>query len=186
MAALEEHLKAYYQSKSLSTQQIQTIQVTSPLKAPPKFWIRALLKYAAVICLTSGVAYSSYIWVYKPITLPYKFAREVAFNHNKHQPITVETNDIKVLRRALDKLNFVLDLPAEIYNTFVLKGGRYCSIDNRIAAQLKLQDQNGQIATCYIFKKEEHFKIEDNTIDRGVRVRLWDDGDRIFAIAVDN
>ena len=64
----------------------------------------------------------------------------------------------------------------------MLVGGRYCSVDNRIAAQLKLEDCDGGFITCFLFKKKESFSFDETITKKHVEVELWDEDPLIVAV----
>lgn len=184
MARLEERVKNYYQTHSLTLAQIQVIQKAAKPRPYLRLWNNNLLKYAAVILVSLNIFYGLYTFIYEPNTLAEKFAHEIALNYKKGEPVVIESGNIQTLRAGLDKLNFELTLPPSITDNFKLIGGKYCSVDNRIAAQIKLEDENGSEITCYVFKKEEAINFKESIVKEQVKVKLWDDGQRIFGLAV--
>ena len=66
-----------------------------------------------------------------------------------------------------------------------LVGARYCSVDNRIAAQLKFINKTGQEETCYVFRNQEKFSFDEDIEKQGGVVTLWNTQKLVFALARD-
>ena len=66
-----------------------------------------------------------------------------------------------------------------------LVGEKYCSVDNRIAAQLKFINKTGQEETCYVFRNQEKFSFDEDIEKQGVVVTLWNTQKLVFALARD-
>ncbi len=179
MKKIEQQIKGFYNSKSLSVEQLELIKNQTPKKNNSLMSIRKVIKYAAVILF---LVITTFIYVQHKNNQT--FILKKMANDQKQLPPVIKTNNILELNSKMSKLNFDLYLPKKITANLQLKGGRYCSVDNRIAAQLKLENKQGKIVTCYIFKKEEKFdintKIEKN---KNIEVDIWDDGTLIFALA---
>jgi hypothetical protein len=119
-------------------------------------------------------------------TIINRFANEIAFNHQKKLPSEIKTNSILELNKMMDKLDFEIVLPQKISTNLVLKGGRYCSVDNRVAAQLKLENKQGKRITCYVFKKNENFEFDKKILKDNIEVTFWNDDVLIFALATES
>jgi hypothetical protein len=113
------------------------------------------------------------------------FAEEIAFNHQKQLPPDLKTSNLFELNSKMSKLDFNLFLLKNITTDYKLQGGRYCSVGDRIAAQLKLKDSVGKIVTCYVFKKLEKFDFEHKIIFNSILETIWDNDTLICAIATD-
>ena len=64
-------------------------------------------------------------------------------------------------------------------------GGRYCSIQGRLAAQIKLEDEHGSVLTLFQTNFDERFDglTEVQRELDGIRIRVWREGDLLFALA---
>lgn len=183
MSDLDKKIASYYNSKKLSTEQLKGIVDPPQQKSGRVRWYRPLA-YAASLLLLIGTAYLFYFMPNNSQNLILEqFAEEVAYNHKKQSPPKFITADVGELNQELDKLNFNFELGNRILDNYTLIGGRYCSVDNRIAAQLSLKDKKGNPSTCYIFKKEEDFSFDRSIIKGKTTVDLWDKDDLIFVIA---
>lgn len=89
-------------------------------------------------------------WFNQP-SLSQQIMDEIAYNHQQRMPIEVASASLEEIRGYLDKLTFpliasnTLDKP-----DWKLLGGRYCSINGKIAAQLKLKNRSdNNVYTLY-------------------------------------
>ncbi|MEO0587603.1 MAG: hypothetical protein AAF078_08180 [Planctomycetota bacterium] len=83
---------------------------------------------------------------------------QIALNHRKDLASEWQTSDIAALCRTMDKLVFDLKLPdtGPLEGTRLL-GGRYCSIDGELAAQLHLVGADDQPCTLYVMRDAPEF-----------------------------
>ena len=181
MKDVEKYIKSYYNNKSLSVNQLEAIKG----RLERRSMFRHALKYAAV-ALTLVVAISTYyyIQIYTPNQLLKSYAEEVMFNHKKKLTSDIITNDIAMLNIKMKKLNFELVLPQNIGKKYTLLGGRYCSVNQRIAAQLKLKNAQNKILTLYVLDKLENEKIEKHFTIDDTQVDIWNDDNRVFLLAI--
>lgn len=123
-----------------------------------------------------------------------RIADEVAANHLKKQPVEVHAEDLPTLRAWFTELDFQLvESPLIAAADLDLLGGRYCSIQGGIAAQLRLHDADGARRTLYQsrYDRARHGPIPDRLAGepprertaRGVPVRLWREHGVLFALA---
>lgn len=185
MDDLDKKIKNAYLAKKLSKKQLADIVNQSKQKIEtPRLRYRSALKYAALLVILISTVYGFYLFpIQQENKILNSFATEIAFNHQKALPVEIETSDLNELNKQLNKLNFKIRLPSKITDSMVLKGGRYCSVDNRIAAQLKLKTKNDEIVTCYVFKKEEKFNFDKKIMMNNVQVDLWNSDGFIYALA---
>ena len=88
----------------------------------------------------------------------------------------------------MQRLDFSLDLPADIQRNFQLIGGRYCSIQGGLAAQLKVRNRvNGAVSTLYVTTLTEKLaRIKEQHVLQGrVDIHLWRQQGRFFGLATD-
>ncbi|MEM7583155.1 MAG: hypothetical protein AAF560_07230 [Acidobacteriota bacterium] len=112
---------------------------------------------------------------------------EVAMNHRKDLAVEVAVADYEQLQPALDKLNFEVAPPmAQQAAGYQLVGGRYCSIQAQLAAQLKIRHlQTGRVATLYVTELSPELASlpGQQRTDDGVTVELWSQGELLYALA---
>lgn len=185
MDNLNSKIKSYYLSKKLTEEQLRKIKNRKLGKGYKLPFIPNAIKYAAVFIAIIGISYSIFVLTtYQKHTLLESYASEVAYNHKKQLPVEITSSDISELRDKLIKLDFELKFPEIINDNHQIIGGRYCSVDNKIAAQLKIKTKNTKIATLYVFKKDEKltFDLKNYEMD-SVKVMIWHSNDLIFALA---
>ena len=113
--------------------------------------------------------------------------REVALNHRKNLAIEFSGIGYPRLREQMVDLDFSLRPPRRQFMLGELRmlGGRYCSIQGRMAAQIKLEDQYGRVLTLYQTSFGEHFEglpELQRELD-GIQIRVWREDDLLFALA---
>lgn len=184
MKEIDQHIKAYYTDKSLSPKQLEAIEQSnqvSPKRVVPRF-----ISYVAAMLLLILCAYFLMMApIRKQDKMVYAFSEEVAFNHEKQLASDIVESNITALNAQMDKLDFELGLPQNIQTNYQLLGGRYCSVNSRIAAQLKVKDNTGSIGTLYVLKKIESFDIQEVVLFKKTKVDIWDDGKLLFVFAND-
>lgn len=129
-------------------------------------------------------------------------AEEIALNHRKDLAVEFTTSAYPELAGHMEKLDFV---PADAGDDYRLIGARYCSIQGRIAAQLKLSDDTGGVHALYQTRWDDRYdrlldgqsgaprdipSDRETEIRSGIRidlddveVRLWRQGDLLFGLA---
>jgi len=109
-------------------------------------------------------------------------------NHNKRLDAEYEATVPDLLQSAMQRLDFSLDLPPGIKQNFQLIGGRYCSIQSGLAAQLKVRsNSSGAVSTLYVTAMTENLQRikQQQTAQGRVNIRLWHQQGRFFGLATD-
>lgn len=116
--------------------------------------------------------------------IAFQIAEEVATNHIKIRTLDLETSSMEQVQQFFDRLDFVpiytsLANPDEL----VLKGGRYCTLQGKIAAHLIFGTRRGETVTYYqaAYDREKFGflpSIEHNMEPmiikrRGVEIKIW-------------
>jgi len=113
-----------------------------------------------------------------------RIAHEVLTNHLKIKPLDVETNSITQVRTYFDRLDFAPQLSKQISDESAeLLGGRYCTLQGAIAAQLRFKLPSGEVMTFYQAAYDpkrfgqlpdaEHGEPALQLKERGFHMRLW-------------
>lgn len=78
-------------------------------------------------------------------------AKEVIANHIRQRPLEVNSDNFEVVGAYFTQLDFNLTQSKLMNNNNGVKilGGRYCSIQSEIAAQIRYQDKDGNAHTLY-------------------------------------
>ena len=113
--------------------------------------------------------------------------REVALNHRKNLDLEFRGASLAALRGRMHRLEFpVAGLPPQVTpRDSRLLGARYCSIQGKLAMQLRLRSADGKRITVFIARPAPELKSltrHEEKID-GVKVNLWSHNGLIFAAA---
>ncbi|MEM6261998.1 MAG: hypothetical protein AAGI38_05785 [Bacteroidota bacterium] len=183
MKSLESHLNDFYEGINLESGELSEVKGSRPPETPN--WL-PFLNAAAVISIIGLTVLGFYLQL-KP--QPWQqFAEEIAWNHEKGLETEFETQSYGVLQKDMQRLDFSLIRPKKMRKDLQLAGGRYCSVDKCIAAQLRLHDPTGNPYTLYQFK---HPKTEALSglvtfhLPTGTDVTLWREGEVIMGLAQD-
>ena len=192
---LDQRLRKYYASQSLSASALarlkHTIRSTSrtsggPSAARLKPWviIAGVCSSLAVVGVIALLVLA--LWNSPADDVARLAAGEVATNHHKQLAVEFSTTDVSQLREQMSKLDFSLVLPQRFQDgRHRLIGGRYCSIQGQIAAQLRLADAHGYACTLYEVRpvdalasvSEGRFEID------GCEVELWKENGLLMVLA---
>jgi hypothetical protein len=123
-----------------------------------------------------------------------KIAMEVAANHIKLKPLEIETSSIEAIRNYFKKLDFV-PVNSQVVSQLGLEliGGRYCSLQGNIAAQLRVRKPGtNTIQTLYqteyrkdVFENMPTLEEGGKPVDihvKGVKVTIWVEKGLLFAL----
>ena len=183
---LKEQVQAYYKEFELSETQIMG------LENHQKSWSKKRTSLLGVIA-ASLVIFSliGYFWKSSPAqmnlaTLP----KEIAYHHNKKMDSEIKTSSYSEMKVFLSKLDFNLiqstRLPSEDQE---LLGGRYCSLQRRLAAQIKLKNKkNNKTYTLYQLARPENMSQSTTLFEgysEGAKVKIWSENDLLLGIAGD-
>ncbi len=179
MNPIDTQIREYYQKQTLPEENLQAIQ--PPEDAPqPSQWPWLLPLAAAAVALLA-------IFLWKPSSLPQAVAAEIAKNHTAQLAMEISSSDYQEVATQLDQIDFSLTPPGGVFSRqFTLIGGRYCSIQAELAAQLRVRENvTGKMHTLYIIPLTDDFSALKETKHsvKGVKVQLWTEGDRFFGLA---
>jgi anti-sigma factor RsiW len=112
---------------------------------------------------------------------------EVAMNHRKQLDVEFVADQYLQLQQELDRLDFsIVPKGSALTRNYRLVGGRYCSIQGQLAAQLKVEDKmSGEWLTLYIAPLNDELQrlSSSDQTHSGVYIRLWQEDERFFALA---
>ena len=172
--SLRDDLRDHYVSEELPPETLaRLVEMTETVPPPQRQTLfTPLLAAAAALVLALLLILPSFGPEENPLIL--KVAQEIAMNHNKGLDVEFSTEDYAELRRSMDKLDFAL-VEAQRLQGLQLVGGRYCSIQGHLAAQLSLRDHDGNPLTLYQTLLAED--LEDLTGEeiktQGLHIELW-------------
>jgi len=196
MVDIDRSVKTYYEQNQLSEEQLQKLAAmqdkattaqqkvsTAQQHVPPKQWLRrsalavASIMVAVLLFIVSGQ---------NDVGIAERVAQEVAMNHNKALAVEYQTDSYDVLSQRMNKLDFKLRAPTAAFNEgLALIGGRYCSIQGELAAQIKMVDETGRVYTLYQTRSNEMLQVinADRIQSAQVNIRLWREQGLLFALA---
>ena len=187
MADLNHAVKSYYEEAKLSDQQferlmaMQAVSEEALVNGKEGGPVLGIISVAATFVLAILL-----VLVFNSESVSERVAQEVAMNHNKALTVEYQTGSYETLSQQMDKLDFSLRAPSHTsLEGFSLVGGRYCSIQGQLAAQIKLVDSTGQILTLYQTRAEKPLSVvgkEHVQLDQ-VDIRLWEEQGLLFALA---
>lgn len=184
MNNLDQNLRDYYASQLLPPDRVAYIlesgRIVRPRPAKFTTWLAAA---AAVVVLLAGWALLSQ--TLRP-SLQMLAAAEVAKNHSKQLAPEIMTTDFAQIQVALPRLDFAITpTQADFLAGLRVLGGRYCSIQGELAAQISLQDTDGKPCTLYIAPLTPELAQIPPVIRQvgETQVQFWHDAHRLYALA---
>ena len=185
MREIDNKIKDFYKSKSLTKDHLdkivnQTEQIDSKKKSKPNFALIAIITILALAVL--GIIMVKF----QQYNLPQKYAEEVAYNHKKNVDPVIQTGSISELNEQMSRLDFDLHIPDNMIEQYQLLGGKYCSIDKRMAAQLKLRNtSNDQVVTLYVLDKLKNENLDHSFNLESTSIHIWNERSNLFVLASD-
>jgi len=185
MKNLEQELKNYYRSKRLASDRITAIQSSVHQIDRTRHRVFYLIPLTTIVLLVIGIG----LWLHMDTdgNLTKQIVAEIGYNHQQHGALIVESDRYGVVQAALSELDFpVRPQRNELVQDFTLIGGKYCSIRNSRAAQLKLSHNNsGIIYTLYVLPMTDDIKdVEAGVYEtNSVKVELWTDQLLLYGLA---
>ncbi len=183
MNELDALVKDYYRGRRLSSQLAEvTLALASGKRTPERVWHLRIAALAAV--LVAGFLAVHFHLAAQSTTE--RVLGEIAMNHQKQLAVEVATESYADLRAAMDRLDFDIEPARVVSAAYDLVGGRYCSIQGSLAAQIKIRERGtGRMLTLYAAElTPERANIErQERVHDGVRIKLWSEGDVFFGLA---
>jgi len=183
MPDLDRLVGEYYREARLVDERAEAILAGAPSRATPaRVWRLRLAALAASVLALAWIGYS----VSSERDLAERVFAEIAMNHKKGLAAEVASDDFAAVGRALDRLDFDIAEPGGPAAGLSLLGGRYCSIQGRLAAQLKLDAPDG-MRTLYVAEltPQREAVVGDSVVHDSVQIKVWRDGDIFFGLARD-
>ncbi|WP_104400870.1 hypothetical protein [Vibrio penaeicida] len=177
---LKEGLSEFYSEKSLSSEQLLTLQSRVNKRNSTVF------PYAVVATLLVFVLSAALLFPLK--NRYFDISAEIAYNHNSQMQMEIASHSLEDIAQYLNRLDFSLiasqQLPAKDWQ---LLGARYCSIEGKIAAQISVKNrETKQIHTLYQAQKPDGItsNIEQYQAEvDGVSVKLWEENGLLIGLA---
>lgn len=176
MSDLKDKVAGYYETIKLSEKQLLELESlrnkrgTFPLK-----WVN--LSAVGAMITVFFVLSSNFFSKGHPLE---KIADEVIYNYSKNLPSEFLVDNIIDLNSRLVKLDFKLRESTRL-SQFAVIGGRYCSIQGKIAAQIGIRHE-GRTSILYQ-SKFSNLNEEDlpyHLVKNGVDVLIWVENKILF------
>lgn len=112
----------------------------------------------------------------------------IAYHHNKQMVMEIESSSFIETGAYLSKLDFALIESDKLSSdNWDLIGGRYCALNGRLAAQLRIRNRkNRNVYTFYqltapsnISRREKDYE----SFEKGIKVKLWQEKGLLSGIA---
>ncbi|VAX08122.1 hypothetical protein MNBD_GAMMA26-1749 [hydrothermal vent metagenome] len=201
---LDKHIKGYYDDQMLSSEKLASLITASKTNQVSgdqcsngqlAYWMgrwrfqRNLSIAAGLLLVVVGVFQLQSFISPDVVSLPLKVAQEIALNHNKQLVNEFEVNTFVELGTMMTKLDFAPIAARRMKDSgFRIIGGRYCSIQGHLAAQVQFVDDQGKGATLYQTQLSGALAelTESEHVVDGVKVQLWQENGLIFGLAESN
>lgn len=185
MDNIDKNIKQYYKSQSLSEDRLERILGESSNKTSLK---KLYIPLSIAASLLIAVLASS-VFYFDGYLLTKRVIKEIEMNHNKHLSVEMFSTEYAELSGMLKKLDFELVRPDSPFTKdYELIGGRYCSIQGELAAQLKLKHKgNGSISTLYaasLNPELQKIKLTDKNTNT-TSIKLWNSDNIFYGLAED-
>ena len=193
---MDDSIRDYYRGKALPDDRVEAILTSSsasPSREPAEggtghrrvgrlYWLSGIAATLAVGLFGIHLALVR-------ATLADSVLREIAMNHRKGLAVEVAADRYDLIQEKLDRLGFpVRPGDAGLLSGYELVGGRYCSINGGLAAQLKVRDRDtADLLTLYVTDLTETLDSigAGERVFEGMRIRLWTEDSRFFALATE-
>ena len=205
MKSVNEALKVHFASKTLSSSQITELQARQTAKFPLQKklvvvaasnnkisrFFNGLTDFRYAFYVTACMLLVCLMVTFNLInqTSPsQRIMDEIAYNHKQDMPIEIASNSLSEIREFLNRLNFPIITPIAFTKpNWQFLGGRYCLINGKIAAQLKVKNlTNNNAYTLYqaaTDSGEEHSEIALTEMIDGVGVSIWREKGLLLGLA---
>lgn len=192
--AVQEH-QSRHQLRPRQMDRLLAMQEAEGTKTPRRrIPSRSLLSAVASVVLAFSLGWFA-VWYGQPPTesITELVADEVARNHLKLKPMEIKNGELARLRTYFDQLDFrpVESKLLATSDTHLL-GGRYCSLQGRIAAQLRFTTPDGEMGTLYqarydpvifgLLPRQSQGETPIRVEARGLTVTIWVEQGVVFAM----
>lgn len=191
---IDEHVKSHYQSQLFDEKKLnKLLEMGEVPKADASFRQLVVVK-SHFSWVASFVFIAVVFWGYFNFeqnqalknNLTQLISQEIALNHNKQLKLDFEAKNYESLNQAMAKLDFTIS-KSQHANLAELEivGARYCSIQGKIATQIRLKNKDGKYFTLYQTKLTELLKKNPAVIQRiqQVEVHQWQEDGLFFGLA---
>lgn len=186
---VKDAMKQHYDQFALSGIQMKNLeqmqQAAVAKKQKPRFFMAfSAVAAVAAVFLLIGIG----VWQELESTVRDQVANEVAYNHHKQLDMEITTSSLTEVKSYLAKLDFAMvdsnQLPGQQWE---LIGGRYCTIQNKLAAQLRVKHRpSNRLYTWYQIPDTKVFSelsSDYETYSQGVKIKFWKEKGIVHGLA---
>ena len=181
---LKHNLKKHFREHRLSAEQLEKLNQVQ-IEGKRENWRgrRTLFAFAVILLIIVAV------WrLPSQTSLSSRIAAEIATNHLKRVPSEINSDSLQSVQEYLNRIDFALIESSQLTaNRWKLLGGRYCSIQGKLAVQLKMRNkQDNLLHTLYqvpfpITGIDEEHLPQEIFVD-GAKVKLWREKDLLLGL----
>ena len=137
MSRFDQHIKQYYERQKLDNAKVEAILAQTG--RPRRRWRYYYRTAAAAVLLVAAVGLQNHL---DNTALKTRVLDEVAMNHQEQLDVEFAADHYLEMQHRLDRLDFsIVPKSSALTRNYRLVGGRYCSIQGELAAQLKVEDK---------------------------------------------
>jgi hypothetical protein len=181
MDTLDKHVRDHYEAAALETNQLQRIMTSSSRHSTLFRPVSGAIAAGILVLASMAVHHQTSIGERTDRTL-----REAAMNHSTRLDLEFMSDKIDTLNQKMALLPFTISLPDTVKSTFTIVGTRYCSINGKLAAHIKLlEHSSNNTVSLFMTSNDEDLEQLNNkqrTID-GLDVKLWRERGLFYAMA---
>ena len=178
---LEKRLRAHYESTALDAEHLDIIRRSGTRQRRLFRPLTGAIAASIMVAASLAVHHQTSIGERTDRTL-----REAAMNHSTRLDLEFMSDEVDTLNRQMDLLPFKLVLPESVENSLTVVGTRYCTINGKLAAHVKLlEPTSSNTVSLFMTAADEDLEKLDNkqrTIN-GLDVRLWRERGLFYAMA---
>lgn len=184
MNDLDQKLRDYYADQRLSPAKLDHLLELDSLMHRPARRMPTWQVCAAALALALGPG----LWAGRVILdLPSRaVTAEVVKNHRKSLEPEILSGDFTVIQAGLSRIDFALSpTQPELLVGYKVRGGRYCSLQGELAAQINLIAPDGTPCTLYVAPLRSEVRPPRQGVRQheGSTVQIWHDAHRLFVLA---
>ncbi len=173
---LKEIVKNHYLNKELSVHQLDRLNLLNK-----KF----LFQWSTPLVASFVLLFFLTFFYFK--TPPQDIIAEIAYNHMKSLSSEYESQDLSVLQKKMNKLDFTMISSAKLPTAnWKVLGARYCSLQGKMAAQIKIMNlKTLEVYTLYQAKLvNKNLKLlNGHSYQSGVAVKVWQEKGLVLGLA---
>lgn len=181
MDTLDKNVRKHYEGIALETDQLHRIISAKPRRHTLFRPVSSAIAAGILVLASMAVHHHTSIGERTDRTL-----REAAMNHSTRLELEFMSDELDTLNQQMALLPFKISLPATLTDTFTVVGTRYCTINGKLAAHIKLFEPSSKnTVSLFMTSADEDLEQLNNkqrTID-GLNVKLWREKGLFYAMA---